>query len=117
MARSETLVGIAWRIRRGHSRERQVPDPSDVGAVKAAELLSTAGAAALGGGLVLLWPGLADFAVPMALLGLLAHATGMGLKQRLQRGQPQPLWSRALVWTCWLAMAGLVVGLAWRISN
>lgn len=90
-------------------------DRNDTGALKAAELLSTAGAAVLGAGLALLWPRLADFAIPLLGVGLVAHATGMGLKQQLQRGQPQPWWSRTLVWMCWLAMAGLMAGLGWRV--
>lgn len=91
--------------------------PNDKGALKAAELLSTAGAGVLGAGLALIWPRLGDFAIPLIVVGLVGHATGMGLKQRLQRGQPQPGWSRALVWTCWLAMAGSVAGLGWRVMN
>lgn len=92
-------------------------DRDDKGALKAAELLSTAGVAVLGAGLALLWPRLADFAIPLVTVGLVGHATGMGLKQQLQRGHPQPRWSRALVWMCWLAMAGLVAGLGWRVMN
>ncbi|WP_343624205.1 hypothetical protein [Roseateles puraquae] len=53
----------------------------------------------------------------MIAVGLVGHATGMGLKQQLQRGQPQPWWSRVLAWMCWLATAGLVAGLAWRVMN
>jgi len=94
-----------------------VSDRNDKGALKAAELLSTAGAAVLGAGLALLWPQLAGLAIPLIAVGLLGHATGMGLKQRLQRGQPQPAWSRALAWICWLAMAGWVAGLGWRVMN
>jgi hypothetical protein len=101
----------------GNPRVGQVSDPNDKGELKAAELLSTAGAAVLGAGLALLWPRLADFAIPLVAIGLVAHATGMVLKQQLQRGQPQPRWSRTLVLTCWLAMAGLVVGLGWRVMN
>ena len=92
-------------------------DCNDKGTLKAAELPSTAGAAVLGAGLALLWPRLADFAIPLIAVGLVGHATGMGLKQQLQRGQPQPWWSRVLAWMCWLATAGLVAGLAWRVMN
>jgi hypothetical protein len=53
----------------------------------------------------------------LVTVGLVGHATGMGLKQQLQRGHPQPRWSRTLVWMCWLAMAGLVAGLGWRVMN
>lgn len=89
----------------------------DKSTLKAAELLSTTGAAALGAGLALLWPQLANFASLLLTVGLAAHATGMGLKQRLQRGQPQPWWSRVLVSICWLAMAVLLAGLGWRVMN
>jgi hypothetical protein len=89
----------------------------DRSALKAAELLSTAGATALGGGLALLWPRLADFAVPLLVVGLLVHAVGMALKQRLQRGDPQPRWHSAMEWVCWLAMAGLIAFLGWRITT
>jgi hypothetical protein len=83
--------------------------------LKAAELLSTLGAGVLGAGLALLWPRLADEAWPLLALGLLAHATGMGLKHRLQRGQAQPPWAPWLSSACWLALAALAVAIAWRI--
>ncbi|MCW7541437.1 hypothetical protein OOT46_26875 [Aquabacterium sp. A7-Y] len=89
---------------------------TDAGALKAAELLSTLGAAVLGAGLALLWPSLAKQAVPLLVVGALAHATGMGLKHRLQLGQAQPRWSRWLVALCWVALAVLAAALAWHIG-
>ena len=95
----------------------KMPDPGRKSALKAAELLSTAGAAVLGAGLALLLPQLTDFAILLLAVGLAAHATGMALKQRLQRGEQQPGWSRMLVWACWLALAGLLLGLGWGVMN
>ncbi len=92
-------------------------DRDDNGALKAAELLSTAGAAVLGAGLALLWPRFGNFAIPLIAVGLVGHAAGMVLKHWLQRGQPQPGWSHTLVWLCWLAMAVLMAGLGWRVMN
>ncbi|KQY80869.1 hypothetical protein ASD35_03200 [Pelomonas sp. Root1444] len=87
------------------------------GALKAAELLSTAGAAVLGAGIALLWPRLADDAPAILVVGALTHATGMVLKQRLQRGQIQPRWSRWLFAGCWIALALLGIALVWRVAQ
>jgi len=87
---------------------------SDAGALKAAELVSTLGAAVLGAGFALLMLRLADQAVSLLAVGMLVHAVGMGLKHRLQAGLPQPRWARWLAAVCWLALALLAATLAWH---
>ena len=91
--------------------------PTNAGALKAAELLSTTGAAILGAGIALLWPRLSGFAPAMLAVGALVHATGMELKHRLQRDQIQPRWSRWLFAGCWLALALLGIALVWRAAQ
>jgi hypothetical protein len=92
-----------------------VASPS--GIVKAAELASALGAVVLGAGLALVAPeGLRLHAVPLLIVGLLVHGTGMTLKHHL-RGRDGPLawWDRALFWLCWAALAalGLWIATAW----
>ncbi|AKJ30719.1 hypothetical protein [Caldimonas brevitalea] len=70
----------------------------------------------LGAGIALLWPSLAEHAVALLVVGSLVHATGMGLKHRLQLDQAQPRWSRWLVALCWVALAVLAATLAWHIG-
>ena len=79
--------------------------------IKKAELLSTLGAAVLGGGVALLlqrW--LVPFAVPILIVGLAVHAWGMFDKHRAESAgnvQRRP-WENALYWACWLVLAGLI---------
>lgn len=84
----------------------------DAGALKAAELLSTIGAAVLGGAFALPWPASADRSVAVLVVGLLVHAT-----DRLQRGMAQPAWSRWLMALCWAPLVVLAAALAWHIGN
>lgn len=98
-----------------HATKRVTNAERELGALKAAELLSTVGAAVLGAGLALLIPRLADQAVALLMTGLLVHGLGMGVKHRLQQGQPQPRWSRRLVAACWVWLGVLAAALAWHI--
>jgi len=80
--------------------------------IKKAELLSSLGAGVLGAGTALLLSKfLAPYAVPILLLGLISHATGMSKKHGLeQQGQNVRVWwAEALYWFCWLALAALLV--------
>lgn len=80
--------------------------------IKRAELLSSIGAGVLGAGIALLWASiLAPYAVPILLLGLLAHAGGMYKKHQLERhGESTRIWwVEALYWLCWLGLAGLLI--------
>ena len=87
--------------------------------IKRAELLSTAGAAILGGGLALLFADwIRTFAIPLMSAGLLAHATGMFSKHRLEtRGEAAiPAWHTALYWTCWVVLLGVTGAMVARIA-
>ena len=81
---------------------------------KRAELLSAIGAGILGAGLALLFAdALAPYALPLFVVGTLAHAWGMFDKHRLDaRTVVQPRWVDALYWFCWLALIAIVVGIA-----
>jgi hypothetical protein len=53
------------------------------------------------------------YAVPILVVGLLVHGSGMTLKQRLEGREAPPLaWETALFWLCWACLAGLGVWLA-----
>jgi hypothetical protein len=79
---------------------------------KAAELAAGLGAVALGAGLALLAPdALRSLAMPIVLVGIVVHAAGMTLKNRLERRNGSvAVWEQALFWLCW---ASLAVLLAW----
>ena len=80
--------------------------------IKKAELLSSMGAGVLGAGIALLLPyQLAPYALPILLLGLISHAVGMSQKHGLeQQGKlVRVWWAEALYWSCWLALAVLLV--------
>jgi hypothetical protein len=79
--------------------------------IKAAELLSTLGAAVLGAGVALLlrrW--LVGFAVPILFVGLAVHACGMFQKHRVESAENvrRAPWESALYWACWASLAGLI---------
>ena len=85
------------------------------GRVKRAELLGGVGALVLGAGLGLLFSSfLKPYAVPLLVVGLLAHAWGMFDKHRLEAASPgaRPRWAESLYWVCWAALLLLVVYLA-----
>lgn len=85
--------------------------------VKKAELLSSLGAGVLGAGIALLLPNqLAPYAIPILLLGLISHTVGMSQKHGLeQQGEViRVWWAEALYWLCWLALAALLVWIAFR---
>jgi len=85
--------------------------------IKKAELLSSVGAGVLGGGITLLLAKfLVPYAIPILLIGLISHATGMSRKHGLE-GQNQIVrlgWAEALYWFCWLALAALLVFILMR---
>ena len=82
---------------------------------KRAELLATVGAGVIGAGVALLFAGtLAPYYIVILLVGLLAHAWGMFEKHQLDNGRSVPLWSEALYWLCWAALAVLAVVIAVR---
>lgn len=91
-------------------RFRHEGAPADVGRVKLAELTSGLGAVVLGMGLgVLLSRYLAGLGVPVLLIGLALHGSGMYTKHRLEQGgAAQPWWATALYWLCWALLAALV---------
>lgn len=81
--------------------------------VKIAELTSTTGALILGLGLgALLSKPIGRAAVPVLVFGLLLHAVGMWTKHRIETREANlPAWVVALYWTCWIALALVVLGL------
>ena len=88
--------------------------------MKRAELLSTLGAGVLGMGLALLFPNvLAGYAVPILLIGIVAHTVGMFQMRSLeqQANSPRAMWMEALYWLCWLALAGLLVYIIARVMG
>ncbi len=83
--------------------------------IKTAELLSSIGAGVLGAGLALLLPRfLVPYALPILLIGLVAHAVGMSRKHQLeQQGEAVRIWwAEALYWLCWLALAAMLLWIA-----
>ena len=95
-------------------RSARKADP-EAGRVKKAELLGGVGALVLGAGLGLLLSSfLQPYAVPLLVVGLLAHAWGMFDKHRLEAASPgaRPRWAESLYWVCWAALLLLAVYLA-----
>lgn len=83
--------------------------------MKLAELTSSIGAGVLGVGIGILIATIAGgLAMPAIAVGLALHLWGMLDKHRAERGTPQPAWSVATYWVCWIALAGLVGFLALR---
>lgn len=89
--------------------------PSPTG--KAAELASGLGAIVLGAGLALLAPdSLRSFALPILAVGILVHAGGMTLKNRLDRSDRTPLWwEQALFWLCWALLVVMMIWMTMRV--
>lgn len=84
--------------------------------MKLAELASSIGAGVMGVGIGLLIATTAGgLAVPAVAIGLALHLWGMVDKHRAERASPQPAWSVATYWLCWIALAGLVGVLALRV--
>jgi hypothetical protein len=79
---------------------------------KRADLLSSAGAGALGAGIALLFANaLAPYAFVILLIGLMAHAWGMFQKHQLERKaqHANAWWAELLYWLCWAALVGLFI--------
>jgi hypothetical protein len=79
------------------------------------DLLGGVGAAILGAGVALVFRQvLAPLAVPLLLVGLVAHGLGMWGKHRLDAlgSVAMPRWTRWAYWACWALIAGLVVYVA-----
>ena len=96
---------------------KSTEDPQHVAPRKRAELLSAVGAGVLGAGLALLIAELlAPYAVAILIVGLCAHAWGMFWKHRLesQASSVRLWWAELLYWSCWVALALLVVVIAMR---
>jgi hypothetical protein len=85
---------------------------SQVSRHKGAELASSTGAGVLGAGLgVLLSPWAAPYASLLLVVGVLLHGWGMLEKHRLEKGIGTPAWSRVLYWSCWAALAVLIIAI------
>ena len=79
------------------------------------ELLGGVGAGILGAGVALVFRHvLAPLAVPLLLVGLVAHALGMWGKHRLDASgsTASPGWTVWAYWGCWVLIAGLVIYIA-----
>jgi hypothetical protein len=88
--------------------------------LKRAALLSSLGALVLGVGLGLILPeDVRTLAVPMLVVGILAHGWGMLETHRLDRASEvaPPRWAAVLYWGCWLALLALGVLIAVRLSG
>jgi hypothetical protein len=80
--------------------------------LKAAELLSSIGALALGVGLgAALASYIGRAALPVLVVGIVSHGWGMLQKHRLESGDDyRPAWwEKALYWGCWAALAALLL--------
>ncbi|WP_194721469.1 hypothetical protein [Noviherbaspirillum malthae] len=80
--------------------------------LKQLDLLSGLGAGVLGAGIALLFADcLESYAVPILLVGLIAHGWAMFAKGRLDRQaqMERPMWTVAAEWACWLLLAVLAV--------
>lgn len=71
-----------------------------------ANLTSTVGAGVLGAGIGVVAADLLRGAgVALLVVGAIMHGWGMADRHRLDRDAPRPLWSAALYWLCWAALA------------
>jgi hypothetical protein len=89
-----------------------------IGQMKRAELLSSLGAGVLGAGIALLLSNLlASYALPILLLGIVAHTVGMSQKHALEQqgDNTRVWWVEGLYWFCWLALAVLVLYILFRL--
>lgn len=80
--------------------------------LKQLDLLSGLGAGVLGAGIALLFAyRLESYALPILLVGLIAHGWAMFAKGRveLQAQIERPKWAVAAEWACWLLLAALSV--------
>ena len=87
-------------------------NPQHVALIKRADLLSSIGAGVLGAGIaLLLGEAIVRYAIPILLLGLIAHSTGMFQKHRLERQEDSTRiwWAETLYWLCWLALVALLI--------
>src|SRR5262245_66678273 len=88
-------------------------EPDNRARVKSAELLSAAGALALGVGLgAMLSSSIGRAAIPILVVGIASHSWGMLQKHRLEQRQGEAgnlWWEAALYWVCWIMLAGLLV--------
>lgn len=94
------------------STQHSTMTTQNMSAMKTAQLLSTLGAGVLGMGIALLLPNiLAGYALPILVIGVLAHTVGMAKMRSLeqQANSPRVAWMDALYWFCWLVMGGLLV--------
>jgi hypothetical protein len=88
----------------------------DASKLKQLELLGGVGAGILGAGAALLFARwLLPYAVPVLVVGVVAHVWAMFAKGRLERKllEPQPWWVVAAEWVCWIMIAALIVYVAW----
>lgn len=80
--------------------------------LKKLELLGGLGAGILGAGIALVfvrW--LQPYALPMLIVGILAHGWAMLARNRLERqtNVAVPTWEKVAAWICWLMIAGLII--------
>jgi hypothetical protein len=86
--------------------------PEHTSKIKKADLLSSAGAGALGAGLALLFAeALKPYGATILVVGLIAHGLGMFQKHQLERQETsvRSWWVEVLYWLCWLALGGLLL--------
>ena len=85
--------------------------------VKKAELLSSVGAGVLGAGIGLLLSNmLAQYVLPILLMGLISHSAGMFQKHWLEQGKDILIsWVEWLYWLCWVALAALLIYIVIRL--
>jgi hypothetical protein len=92
-------------------------DPRLASRLELAELTLSLGAGVLGAGIgVLLTTWLDGLGLPILAVGLLLHAWGMRDKHALEAGAPQPAWSTALYWACWLILGALALYAIARVA-
>jgi hypothetical protein len=91
-------------------------DTQTLALIKKADFLSSLGAGILGAGIALLWANsLAEFALPILLVGLLSHSLGMFQKHHLEQGENVHIWwAEFLYWFCWVVLVALMAYIALR---
>jgi F0F1-type ATP synthase assembly protein I len=95
-----------------NTTQHTVIDTQNIGSIKRAELLSSLGAGVLGAGIgILLTNILGSYALPILVLGLVAHTIGMTKKHSLEQqgNKIRVWWVEGLYWLCWVLLGAMLL--------